>query len=101
MSLENFYKKFTEGLLASVDMVIQVQGQTNNPAGRLVGRDHSTYSIPVTHAKLEGKSQLSFLVSAEKQVPYQKNCEAMHHNVVPKMGCRTLHREVFLIESHN
>jgi hypothetical protein len=41
----------------------------------LVGRDHSIYSFPVTHAKLAGKSQLSFLVSAEKVVPYLESYE--------------------------
>jgi hypothetical protein len=72
MSLEIFYEKVAEVLLASDGMEIQVQGQTSSPVGRLVGRDHSIYSIPATHAKLEGKSQLSFLVSAEKQAPDQK-----------------------------
>jgi hypothetical protein len=101
MSLEIFYEKFTEGLLASVNMVIQAQGETSSPDGRLVGTDHSIYSIPATHAKLERKSQLSFLMSAEKQVPDQENCEKMHYNVLPKTGSRALHREVFLIESQN
>jgi hypothetical protein len=46
-------------------MGMQVQG----PAGRLVGRDHSIYSIPATHAKLAEKLQHSFLISAEKEGP--------------------------------
>ena len=56
MSLEIFYEKVAEGLLASAGMEIQVQGQSTSPAGRLVGRDHFLYRIPATHAKLEGKS---------------------------------------------
>jgi hypothetical protein len=63
MLLEIFYEKFAEVLLASDSREIQVQGQTSSPAGRLVARDHSVYSIPATQAKLEGTSQLSFLVS--------------------------------------
>jgi hypothetical protein len=81
MSLEIFYEKFAAVLLASDGTEIQVQGQTSSPAGRLVGRDHSVYSIPATHAKLEGKSQLSFLVSAEKQRPTEKTvktCTTMY-----------------------
>jgi hypothetical protein len=72
MSLEIFYEKVAEVLLASDGTEIQVQGQTSSAAGRLVGRDHSVYSIPVTHAKLEGKSQLSFLASAGKQAQTEK-----------------------------
>jgi hypothetical protein len=41
----------------------------------LIRRDHSIYSFPVTHAKLAGKSQLSFLVSAEKVTPYPESYE--------------------------
>ena len=40
MSLEIFYEKVAEGLLASACTEIQVQGQSSSPAGRLVGRDH-------------------------------------------------------------
>jgi hypothetical protein len=94
-SLEIFYEKVAEVLLASDGTEIQVQGQTSSPAGRLVGTDHSVYSIPATYAKLEGKSQLSFLVSAEKQVPDWENCEDMHYNVLLKMLCRTLRKTVF------
>jgi hypothetical protein len=65
-------------LLASDGMVIQVQDQTSSPACRLIGRDHSIYSIPATHAKLAGKSQLSFLVSAEKVAPDPESCEDVH-----------------------
>jgi hypothetical protein len=75
------YEKVAEVLLTSEGTVIQEQGQASGPAGRLVSRDHSIYSIPVTHAKLEGKSQLSFLVSAEKQAPDQetvKTCTTMY-----------------------
>jgi hypothetical protein len=57
LSLEIFYEKVTEGLLASASMEIQLQGQTSNPAGRLTGRDHSVYRIAAKHAKLEGKFQ--------------------------------------------
>jgi uncharacterized cupin superfamily protein len=66
MLLEISYEKVTEVLLTSDAMEIQVLGQTSRPAGRLVGRDHSVYSIPATHVKLEAKSQFSFLVSAEE-----------------------------------
>jgi hypothetical protein len=66
MLLEIFHEKVGEGLLDSVGTEIQVQGQTSSPAGRFVGRDHFLYGIPVTHAKLEGKSQRSFCGSAER-----------------------------------
>jgi hypothetical protein len=69
-------KKSLKGiLLASYGTEMQVQGQTNTTASRLVGRDHSIYSIPATHAKLAGKSQHSFLVSAEKDVSDWESCE--------------------------
>jgi len=61
-----FYEKVTEGLLASAATEIQVQGQTSSPAGRLVGRDHFLYRIPVTHAKVVGTSQCSCRVCAER-----------------------------------
>jgi hypothetical protein len=51
-----------------------VQDQTSSPACRLIGRDCSIYSIPATHAKLAGKSQLLFLVSAE-DAPDLQGCE--------------------------
>jgi hypothetical protein len=57
MSLEIFYEKVTERLLASADMEIQALGQTSSPAGRLVGTEHFLYIIPVTHAKPEEKTQ--------------------------------------------
>jgi len=66
MSLEVFYEKVAEGLLATAGTEIQVQGQTISPAGRLVGRDHFLYRIPVTHAKVEGTSQRSCRVCAER-----------------------------------
>jgi hypothetical protein len=69
-------KKSPKGvLLASDETEIQVQDQTISPACRLIQRDHSIYSISATHAQLAGKSQLSFLVSAEKDVPDPKSCE--------------------------
>ena len=66
MSLEIFYEKVAEGLLASAGTEMQVQGQTSSPAGRLVGRDHFLYRIPATHAKVEGTSQRSCHVCTEK-----------------------------------
>jgi len=66
MSLEIFYEKVTEGLLASASMEIQVQGQTSSPAGRLIGIDHSVYRIPAKQAKLEGKSQRSCCVCGDR-----------------------------------
>jgi hypothetical protein len=68
-------KKSPKGvLLASDETEIQVQDQTISPACRLIGRDYSIYSIPVTHAQLAGKSQLSILVSAE-DAPDPESCE--------------------------
>jgi len=66
MSLEIFYKKFAEGLLASAGTEIQVQDQTSSPAGRLVRRDHFLYRIPARHYKLEGTSQCSRRMCAER-----------------------------------
>jgi hypothetical protein len=88
-------KKLPKGILLPCDGTeMQVQG----PAGRFVGRDHSISSIPATHAKLVGKSQYSFLVSAEKEAPGWESCEDMYCNILPKMLCRTLCWVVFLIE---
>jgi hypothetical protein len=85
-------KKSPKGvLLASDGTEIEGQDQTISSAFRLIGRDHSIYSIPATHAKLAGKSQLSFLVSAEKDTQALESCE----DVLPKMLCRTLHWAVF------
>jgi len=56
MSLEIFYEKVAEVLLASAGMEIHVQDQSSSLAGSLVGRDRSVYRIPVKQAKLEGKS---------------------------------------------
>jgi hypothetical protein len=66
MSLETFYEKFTEGLLANEILKIQAQGQTNRPANRLVEREQFIYRIPLTQARLEGKSQCSCRMCAEK-----------------------------------
>jgi hypothetical protein len=66
LSLEIFYKKVADGLLTTAGTEPQVQGQTSSPAGRLVGRDHFLYRIPATHAKLEGKSQRSCHVCADR-----------------------------------
>jgi hypothetical protein len=57
MSLDIFYKIVTEGLLANVIRKIQAEGHTIRPASRLVGREQFMYRIPVTRARLEGKSQ--------------------------------------------
>jgi hypothetical protein len=51
---------------ASAGTEIQVQGQTSSPAGRLVGTDYSIYRIPVTHARLEEKSQRSCCMCADR-----------------------------------
>ena len=66
MSLEIFYEKVTEGLLAGAGTEIQVQGQTGSPAGGLIGRDQFLYRIPAVHVRLEGKSQCSRRVCAER-----------------------------------
>jgi hypothetical protein len=63
---EIFYEKVSKELLASAGMEIQVHGQSSSPAGRLVGRDHSIYRIPVKQAKLEGKSKRPCLVCGER-----------------------------------
>jgi hypothetical protein len=69
-------KKSPKGVLLTSDRTeIQVQDQTISPACRLIGTDHSIYSIPATYAKLAGKSQLSLLVSAEKDAPHPESCE--------------------------
>jgi hypothetical protein len=69
-------KKSPKGILLTSDGTEkQVQGQTSSTAGSFLGRDHSVYSIPATHAKLARKSQFSYLVSAEKDAPYPENCE--------------------------
>ena len=91
MLLEIFYEKVAEGSLASASMEIQVLGQTSSLAGRLVGRDHLLYRNPVTHAKLEAKSQ-HLCVCSKKQAPDREDCEEMHYNVLPKMRCRTMYR---------
>jgi hypothetical protein len=100
MSLEFFNENIAEVLFASDGMEIQVLDETSGPAGRLVGRDHSVYSIPATNTKLEGKSQLTFLVSADKQASDRENCEDMHNNVLQKMRDRIFRRAVFLSELH-
>jgi hypothetical protein len=82
LSLEILYEKVAEGLLASAGREPQVQGQTSSPAGRLIGRDHFLYRIPVTHGKLEGKAQHSCHVCAERSKRQTgktvKKCKAMY-----------------------
>jgi hypothetical protein len=69
-------KKSPKGvLLASYGKEIQVHEQTSSPACRFIVIDHSIYSIPATHAKKAGKSQLSFLVSAKKVTPDPESCK--------------------------
>jgi hypothetical protein len=53
--------------------------------------------FPVTHARLEGKSQCtcSTCVCREKLAPDRKNCEELHYNVLQKMRHWTLYRAVF------
>jgi maltodextrin utilization protein YvdJ len=70
MSLEIFYEKVAEGLLASADTEIQALGQTSSPAGRLVGIDHFLYRISATRAKPEGKTQRS---CRKRQAPDREN----------------------------
>jgi len=82
MSLEIFYEKVAEGLLSSAGTEIQVQGQTSSPAGRRVGRDHFLYRIPATRAKVDGTSQHSCHVCAERSKRQTgktiKKCTTMH-----------------------
>ena len=61
-----FYEKVAEGLLASAGTENRTQGDNNSTAGRLVGRDHFLYRIPATNARVEGTSQRSCRVCAEK-----------------------------------
>jgi hypothetical protein len=60
------YEKVAEGLLASAGTENGTQGDHNSTAGRLVGRDHFLYRIPATHARVEGTSQHSCRLCAEK-----------------------------------
>jgi hypothetical protein len=64
--LEMFYEKVSEGLLTSAGTENQTQGENSSIAGRLVGRDHILYRIPATLARVEGTSQCSCHVCAEK-----------------------------------
>jgi hypothetical protein len=66
MSLEIFYEKVAEGLVIDAVRKVQAQGQTNRPANRLVGREQFIHRSPVTRATLEGKSQSSSRLCAEK-----------------------------------
>jgi hypothetical protein len=66
ISLEMFYEKVAEGLIASAGTDIQEQGHTSSPAGRLVGTNHFLYRISATRAKPEGKSQQLCHVCREK-----------------------------------
>jgi hypothetical protein len=68
MSLEMFYEKVAEALVAKAVRKIQAQFQTNRPVSRLVGREQFIYRIPVTHARLERKFQC-VCVCREKQAP--------------------------------
>jgi hypothetical protein len=84
-SLEIFYEKFAEGLFANAVQKIQVQGQTNRPAKRLVEKEQFIYRIPVTQARLEGKSQHLCHVCAEKSKHQTGKTEEMHYNVLQTM----------------
>jgi hypothetical protein len=73
-------KNSPKGILLTTDGTeIQVPDQTSNPVCRLLGRDYSIYSILATHAKMAGKSQLSFLVSAKKDTPDPESSEDLLH----------------------
>jgi hypothetical protein len=82
IALEIFYEKVAERLLASAGTEIQVQGQPSSPAGRLVGRENFLYRSPATHAKLEGISQRSCSVCAERSKRQTgktvKNCATVY-----------------------
>jgi hypothetical protein len=72
-------QKSPKGVLLTSDSTeMQVQDQTISTVGSFVGRDHSIYNIPATRVKLAGKSQLSFLVSAEKDASDQDSCNTMY-----------------------
>jgi len=61
-----FYEEVAEVLLASAGAENGTQGDNNSTGGRLVGTDHFLNRIPATHARVEGKSQRSCRVCAEK-----------------------------------
>jgi hypothetical protein len=49
-------------------------------------REQFIYRIPVTHARLEGKSHCAYSVMCrEKLAPDRKSCEEMHFNVLQKI----------------
>jgi hypothetical protein len=83
--LEMFYEKIAKGLIASAGAEIQVHGKTNSPAGKLVGRDYFLYRISATHAKLEGKSQRSCCMCAERSRRQTGKTEEIHYDLLPKM----------------
>jgi hypothetical protein len=56
VSLEIFYEKVTEVLLTNAVQKIQAHVQTKRPGSRLEWKEQFVYRIPVTHARLEGKS---------------------------------------------
>jgi hypothetical protein len=80
MSLEIFYEKVAEGLLTSTVWKFS---------------SRSVERIPVTHARLEGKSQCSCRMSAERSKRQTGEIEEMHYNVLQKMRSWTLYRAVF------
>jgi hypothetical protein len=79
------YEKVAEGLHASAGTEPQAQGQTSNPAGRLIGRDHFLYRIPATHDTLKGKCQRSCRVRTERSKCQTGKTKKMHDNVLSKM----------------
>jgi hypothetical protein len=80
-----FYENVAEGLFTSAGTEPQVQGQSSSPAGRLIGKDHFLHRIPVTHAKLKGKSQCSCPMRAERSKRQTGKTKNMHDNVLSKM----------------
>jgi hypothetical protein len=65
----------------------------------LIGRDHSIYSFPVTHAKLAGNLNSHFS-SVQRRSRHTRKAMKTYYSVLPKMLWRTLRRAVFWIESH-
>jgi hypothetical protein len=95
-------KKSPKGiLLASNSKEIQVQGHTNSPAGRVVGRELSVYRIPATHATLNGKSHRSCHVNAERSKPQTEKTVKTCNTKYCQKCYVGLQRAVFWIESHN
>jgi hypothetical protein len=87
MSLEIFYEKVAEGLLTNAVRKIHAQDSSE--------REHFIFRIPVTHARLEGKSQCacSMCVQRETSVRLEK---LWRNALLQKIQCCTFYGAGFL-----